>query len=149
MKFALITLVASLGASAVHGSTTGSRSLLTRGDNMARETLNVISGNGTNGSADADPSLNNTSLPPGTLKGTSMGNSTKLPILSSHGNGSVNGSTNIPPPPMGPKDLPPLSPNATTSEKIANLEAKIADHKQKLERAESKLAKLKVCSHCS
>ncbi|EGF99966.1 uncharacterized protein MELLADRAFT_68182 [Melampsora larici-populina 98AG31] len=170
MRFTLITIVASLSASAVHCSMIGSGSLVTRaGEKSMSDALNTTSGNGSL----IEPSSNSSSVNGTQGRGNQSmpDNNSTLPSLNTTtGNGSsieqgnnatsVNGTDGRPTPETnltGASNstgngtssvtngtanplLGPLPKNANIDQKIARLEAKIVDHKQKLEHAESKLA---------
>ncbi|EGF98233.1 uncharacterized protein MELLADRAFT_96075 [Melampsora larici-populina 98AG31] len=152
MRFTLITLLASLSASAVHSSTIGSGSLVTRaGQKSMSDALNNTSGNGSSiGTTTNSSSVGGSKKPKPDHKtpsgnGSSIGSSTNATSgnngtdsspdpdddLTGSSNSTGNGTSN----PL----LGPLPKNATIEERITRLEAKLADHKQKLQRAESKL----------
>jgi hypothetical protein len=131
---------------------------------------NATSGNGSSiGTMTNSSSVNGSH---GSNKKSKSDHKTHLPSMSSNttsGNGSSIGSSHNATSGDNDKDdddlpgssnstgngtknplLAPLPKNATTDQKIARLEAKLADHKQKLERTESKLViekqkLIKVC----
>ncbi|KAH9824709.1 secreted protein [Melampsora americana] len=152
MRFTLITVVASLSASAVHSSMIGSGSLVTRAGQSHNAPLSNGSSIGTSTNTSSVSSTNGESkkakidLKTASVSLNTTSGKGSIPTSGKNSTGSSLDEDDDPTESFNPTSnrtsnplLGPLPKNATIDQMIVRLETKISDHEQKLAIAEKKL----------